>query len=81
MTHYAFEVVIEPDDDAWYAYAPALVQRGGATWGASREEALANLAAVIRIVVASMIEHGEAVPTEAADRPPLPGKHLVAVTV
>jgi predicted RNase H-like HicB family nuclease len=81
VTHYTFEVVVEPDDDAWYAYAPTLVQQGGATWGASREEALANLGEVIRMVVASMIEHGEPVPTEAADRPRSPEKQLVAVTV
>ena len=37
MTTYAFKVVIEPDDDRWHAYCPALVERGGATWGAIPE--------------------------------------------
>ena len=37
--------------------------RVGATWGATREEALANLDEVIRMVVASMIGHGEWLPT------------------
>jgi predicted RNase H-like HicB family nuclease len=65
VTTYTFKVVIEPDDDRWYAYCPALVERGGATWGATPEEALANLEAVAKMVVASLIEHGEAI-TEAA---------------
>ncbi len=62
MTRYTFEVVVEPDEDAWYAYCPALAERGGATWGSSRDEALANLDDVIRLVVASLIEHGESIP-------------------
>ena len=53
VTRYTFEVVVEPDEDAWYAHSPALVERGAAAWGASREEALANLDEVIRLVVAA----------------------------
>jgi predicted RNase H-like HicB family nuclease len=65
MTTYTFTVVIEPDDDRWHAYCPALVARGGATWGRTRAEALANLEAVVKMVVASLAEHGESV-TDAA---------------
>ena len=57
MTTYTFKVVIEPDDDRWYAYCPALVERGGSTWGATPEEALANLETVVKMVVASLAEH------------------------
>jgi predicted RNase H-like HicB family nuclease len=64
MTTYAFKVVIEPDEDRWHAYCPALVDRGGATWGATPAEALANLETVVRMVVASLVEHGE--PIEGA---------------
>jgi predicted RNase H-like HicB family nuclease len=59
---YSFRVVVEPDEDAWHAYCPALVRHGGATWGRTREEALANIAEVVHLVVASLREHGEPVP-------------------
>jgi predicted RNase H-like HicB family nuclease len=62
---YTFKVVIEPDDDRWYAYCPALVERGGATWGATPEQALAGLEAVVKMLVASLVEHGEPI-VEAA---------------
>jgi predicted RNase H-like HicB family nuclease len=81
VTRYTFEVVVEPDEDAWYAYCAALVQQGGAAWGATREEALANLDEVIRLVVASLIEHGEPIPEEPADRRHLSEQQCVDVTV
>jgi lipoate-protein ligase B len=28
MTTYTFTAVVEPDEDSWYAYCPALVQLG-----------------------------------------------------
>jgi predicted RNase H-like HicB family nuclease len=56
MTTDTLKVVIEPDDDRWYAYCPALVERGGATWGATPEEALASLETVVRMVVTSLSE-------------------------
>ncbi len=65
MTTYTFKVVLEPDDDRWHAYCPALVERGGASWGETREEALVNLEAVVKMVVASLTEHGEPI-AEAA---------------
>jgi predicted RNase H-like HicB family nuclease len=58
VTTYTFKAVIEPDDDRWHAYCPALVERGGATWGDTPEEALTNLEAVVKMVVASFTEHG-----------------------
>jgi predicted RNase H-like HicB family nuclease len=65
VTTYTFKVVIEPDDDRWYAYCPALVERGSATWGATPEEAFTNLETVVKMVVASLAEHGESI-VEAA---------------
>jgi predicted RNase H-like HicB family nuclease len=59
MTTDTFKVVIEPDDYRCYAYCPALVERGGSTWGATPEEALANLETVVKMLVASLAEHGE----------------------
>ena len=51
-----FRIEIEPDEDAWHAYAPALVAYGGATWGKTREEALQNIRQVIEMVVADICE-------------------------
>jgi len=59
VTTYTFTAVVEPDEDRWYAYCPALLTRGGTSWGGTREEALANLEQVVKMVVASMVEHGE----------------------
>ena len=79
MTTYTFELVVEPDEDRWYAYCPALVERGAATWGATREEALANIEEVVKLVVASMMAHGEAI--EPADTVEVTREPRVAVTV
>lgn len=65
MTTYTFRIVVEPDDDAWHACCPALEQYGGATWGATREEALQNIREVIQIVVADLLQAGEGLPAEA----------------
>jgi predicted RNase H-like HicB family nuclease len=79
MTSYVFKVVVEPDEDRWHAYCPALVDRGAATWGETREEALANIEDVVKMVVASMMEHGEAI--EPADTVEVSREPRVAVTV
>lgn len=82
MTTYTFIAVVEPDEDRWYAYCPALVRRGGTTWGETREEALANLEQVVKMVVASMVEHGEPI-VEGAPKGTawVSEEPLVAVTV
>ena len=61
MKSYIFRVVVEPDEDRWVAYSPVLEDKGGATWGDTREEALENIREVIKMTVDSMLEHGEAV--------------------
>jgi predicted RNase H-like HicB family nuclease len=81
VTTYTFKVVVEPDEDAWYASCPALLRQGGATWGTTREQALAHLDQVIRMVVASMIEHGEPIPEEPTGHARVCEEQLVAVTV
>lgn len=78
---YLFTVVVEPDEDRWYAYAPALVEQGGTTWGHTKEEALANIAEVVQMVVESLQEHGEPIPEEPADQVQVFGDPKVAVTV
>ena len=81
MKTYAFKVVVEPDDDRWHAYCPALLTKGAATWGHTKEEALQNIEEVVKMVVESMIEYGEPIPEEPADEVQIFSEPLVAVTV
>jgi len=67
MKSYTFKVVVEPDEDRWHAFCPALEREGCATWGHAREEALKNIDQVILLVVESMIEHGEQLTQETTD--------------
>ena len=80
MATYRFKAVIEPDDGHWYAYCPDLVEQGGATWGDTREGALANLEEVVRMVVASMLEHGDQLPAAVMEGN-VEAVALVAVTL
>ena len=87
MKTYNFKVVIEPDEDfdgnpsGWHAYCPALESRGGSTWGATEAEALKNINDVVRLVVESMLEHGEQIPAEPADQVEITVEPRVAITV
>jgi predicted RNase H-like HicB family nuclease len=78
---YAFKVIVESDGEAWSAYCPALLKHGGATWGATREEALQNIEEVVKMVVESLIEHGDPIPDEPAGEVQVFAEPLVAVTV
>jgi predicted RNase H-like HicB family nuclease len=81
MKTYSFEVVVEPDDDRWHAYCPALEDRGASTWGRTREEALKHIDEVVQLVVDSMSAHGERLPEQSADGVHLPIEPRVTVTV
>ena len=59
---YLFRVVVEPDEDRWHAYCPALEDIGGATWGHTREEALKNIREVVELMIEELIEDGEHIP-------------------
>jgi predicted RNase H-like HicB family nuclease len=61
---YTFSVVVEPDEDAWFAYCPALKVYGAATWGSTREEALRHIREVVGMVVAELVEEGEDLPAD-----------------
>jgi predicted RNase H-like HicB family nuclease len=80
MTTYNFPVIVEADEDRWFAYCPPLLEQGGSTWGYTRQEALRNLEEVVRLVVESLIAHGDPVPKTAADSAKVAEPH-VAVTV
>jgi predicted RNase H-like HicB family nuclease len=62
MTLHQFTVVIEPDEDAYHAYVPALP--GCHTFGASVEEARTNIVEAIALHIESMQQDGEPIPTE-----------------
>jgi predicted RNase H-like HicB family nuclease len=87
MKTYNFRVVVEPDEDldgnsaGWHAYCPLLEQQGASTWGLTESEALSNLSTVVRMVVESMLEHGEHVPEEPADQVEVTVEPRVAITV
>ena len=81
MKTYNFKIVMEPDGERWLAYCPALVEKGGATWGHTKQEALKNIQEVVQMVVESLVEHGEALPTEPADQVQVSGEPQVAVVV
>jgi len=59
---YQFTVVIEPDEEAYHAYVPALP--GCHTYGYSVEETRANIVEAIALHIECMEEDGEPVPVE-----------------
>lgn len=77
MTTYTFKVVVEPDEDRWRAFCPALEDQGAATWGYTREEALRHIREVLEMMVAEFIEEGRPVPGNIA----VSEEPLIAVTV
>ncbi len=68
MKTFNFQIVVEPDEDAWNAYCPALIEQGASTWGTTREEAIKHINEVVRMVVESLLEHGESIPADVVDR-------------
>lgn len=81
MKTYLFRVVVESDEDRWVAYCPALKDKGGATWGYTAEEALANIHEVVRMTVESMRQHDEPIPDKPASEVQILMEPQVAVTV
>jgi len=57
MAVYQFTVVIEPDEDVFHAYVPTLP--GCHTFGATVDEARANIAEAITLHIESIREDGE----------------------
>ncbi len=77
MKTYTFKVVVEPDEDRFHAYCPALQQQGAATWGHTEEEALKHIHEVVRMVVEELLKDGESIPAGVEIRE----ETLVSVTV
>ena len=89
MKSYTFKVVLEqdkwpdePDKAAfWRAYIPILEEKGVATFGETKVEALENLQVVLRMVIGSMFERGEAIPEEPSTEVQVSSYPRVAVNV
>jgi len=81
MKTYVFRVVLEPDEGRWFAYCPVLEEKGGATWGYTREEALRNIREVIEMTIHGLIEHGEPIPEQPEAEVRISPEPLVVVTV
>lgn len=81
MKTYIFRVVVEPDEERWFAYCPILEEKGGATWGYTREEALRSIKEVIEMTIEGLIERGEPIPEEPEGEVRVFPEPLVAVTV
>lgn len=62
METHQYTVVIEPDEDAYHAFAPSLP--GCHTFGATVDEARVNISEAIGLHVEAMLEDGEAIPVE-----------------
>lgn len=75
LTTYTFKIVIEPDENRWRAYSPALEAQGASTWGNTREEALQNIREVLEMIAAELAEEGKPIPTDI----PVSEEPLVAV--
>ncbi len=62
MSNYQFTVIIEPDEDQFHAFVPALP--GCHSFGATLDEARANIAEALQLHVESMRADGELIPVE-----------------
>ena len=56
---YIFRVVVEPDEDRWHAYCPALEVYAAATWGYTRAEALKHIQELVEMIVEELVEDGK----------------------
>ena len=62
MKSYIFPVTLEPDEDVWRAYVPELEEKGAASWGHTKAEALRNIQEVAQMVIEVLLEDGETLP-------------------
>jgi predicted RNase H-like HicB family nuclease len=81
MKSYAFRVVVEPAEDRWHAYCPALERQGAATWGNTEEEALRHIREVVEMVVGDLLASGETLPEEPATEVEIFSEPRVLVTI
>ncbi len=80
MKTYVFHVVVEPDEDRWAAFCPALERYAAATWGYTREEALKNIHEVVEMIVEELVQENEPIPEDPGEVATFP-EPRVAITV
>ncbi len=80
---HALEVVVEPEEGAWHAWCPTLLDYGAATWAATREEALGHIREVVAMVVGRLAEAGVPIPAapDATGMPDGSGRGAIAERV
>jgi predicted RNase H-like HicB family nuclease len=64
LTTYTFKIVIEPDEDRWRAFCPALEAQGVSTWCYTRQEALQHIREVLEMLAAELVEEGKPMPSD-----------------
>jgi len=79
MKTYLFRIVIEPDEDRWFACCPVLEDKGAATWGYTKEEALKHIQEVVQMIVEELIEDGEPIPQEPGEVRVLPEPQVAVI--
>ena len=62
MNTYVFRVIVEPDEDRWVSYCPALEQYGAATWGYTEKEALKHIREVVEMVLTELVADNLPIP-------------------
>jgi len=65
------EIIVEPDDGQFHAYAPAL--KGLHVEGRTEDEVMENATDAARAYIRSLIKHGHPIPVSLSDAPPLNG--------
>lgn len=81
MKTYTFKVVVEPDEDRWHAYCPALAEYGASTWGTTREEAYRHIQEVVQMIIEELNEDGIALPETSKEAADASQETQIAVTL
>ena len=68
MKTYAFKVVVEPDEERWFAVCPVLERYGAATWGSTEREAYQRIRELVEMVVDELREDGVPFPGSRSRR-------------
>ena len=71
MKSYIFSIELEEDNGRWCASVPALEDKGAATWGNTKDEALRNIQEVTQMVIECLLEDGLPLPdsVQSSDQP------------
>ena len=78
---YVFRVVVEPDEDRWISYCPALEKYAATTWGYTRHEALAHIRELVEMIVEELVEENEPIIQEPRGDVHISKEPQVAVTI